>query len=81
MSIGKIAGRAAGMAVDTVGDLMSGTGYPESEYGLAAFLFDRIAQVEKQDVQRDRAYYHQLMQECLATVRNGQAPAGGSTES
>ena len=76
MSIGKIAGRAAGMAVDTVGELMGDAGYPESEYGLAAFLFERIVQTEKNDVERDRAYYQQLMRECLVVVREGSASAG-----
>ena len=73
MSIGRIAGRAAGMAVDTVGDLMGDAGYPESQYGLAAFLFERIVQVEKNAVERDRAYYKQLMRECLAVVREDTA--------
>ena len=80
MQIGKIAGKAAGMAADTVGDLLGQAGFPESEYGLAAFLFDRIAQVEKQSAERDRAYYLQLMRECLETVREGRTAPDAPTE-
>ncbi len=69
MAIGKFAGKAAGVAVDAVGGVL-GTGiYPETEYGLAAYLFDRIASKERDQDGKDRAYYFTLMGECLATVR------------
>ena len=71
MQIGKIAGRAANLAADTVGELVGSSPYPETEYGLAAYLFERIAQAEKQDAPRDRAYYLELMRTCLAAVREG----------
>ena len=44
--------------------------YPESEYGLAAFLFQQIVQSERGTEERNRAYYQQLMSECLEIVRD-----------
>ena len=46
---------------------MSSGVYPETKYGLAAVLFERICQAEKaQDGQPyDRAYYLTLMRQCL----------------
>ena len=67
--VGKTAAKAASVAADAVGDLVGDGLYPETEFGLAAFLFDRIAQSEKAGKDRDRAYYTQLMYECLRTVR------------
>ncbi len=71
MAIGKIAARAANVASDAVGEFMGGGAFPETEYGLAAYLFDRIAQAEKNEVTRDRAYYLELMRSCLAATREG----------
>ena len=67
--LGKLAGKAAGKAAETVGDFIGTATYPETEYALAAYLFERIAQAEKQDAARDRAYYLDLMRTCLAAVR------------
>ena len=66
-AIGKFAGKAAGAAADAVGGIMGSGTYPESKYGLAAVLFERIAQLEKSNsnTPRDRAYYLALMRECL----------------
>ena len=72
--IGKITARAA-EAAGAVGSVVGGTIYPESEYALAAYLFDRIAQAEKEQVERSRAYYLELMATCLETVRAGKSPA------
>jgi hypothetical protein len=69
MAIGKFAGKAAGVAADAVGGVLGTGAYPETEYGLAAFLFDRIASKERDQDDKDRAYYMDLMTECLATVR------------
>ena len=72
--IGKITARAA-EAAGAVGSVVSGTIYPESEYALAAYLFDRIAQAEKEQAERSRAYYLELMATCLETARGGKPPA------
>lgn len=69
MSIGKTAVKAASVAAGAVGDLVGDGTYPETEYGLAAYLFDRIAHVEKNKKGRDRDYYTQLMYECVRTIR------------
>lgn len=69
MSIGKTAAKAASAAAGAVGDLMGGSGYPDSEYALAAHLFEKICGVEKNAKDRDRGYYMQLMYECVRTVR------------
>lgn len=75
--IGKMAARATNVAAGAVGDIM-GTGvYPESEYALAAHLYDRIVAAEKAaaeaagapEIPRDRAYHMELMAACLATIR------------
>ncbi len=73
MAIGKFAGKAAGVAADAVGGVLGTSAYPESEYGLAAFLFDRIASKERDQDGKDRAYCLDLMGECLATVRRPKA--------
>jgi hypothetical protein len=69
MKLGNITAKAAGVAADAVGGVLSDTVYPETEYGLAAYLFERIAVQEKDTVNRDRAYYLSLMEDCLNTVR------------
>ena len=73
MGIGNLTGRAANTAADTVTGLIDQRDYPESEYGLAAFLFTRIAQAERNSSPRDRGYYLELMETCLATVRPARA--------
>ena len=40
--IGKMAAKATGTAAGALGELMGQGAYPESEYGLAAYLFARI---------------------------------------
>jgi len=67
--IGKMAGKAAGSAAGVLGELIGSGAYPESEYGLAAYLFERIAQSEKETAAKDRQYYLDLMAACLGTVR------------
>lgn len=44
---------------------------PGSEYGLPAYLIERIAQIERADETRprDREYCLELLQTCLETVR------------
>ena len=69
MAIGKFAGRAAGVAAEAVGGVLGTDAYPETEYGLAAYLFDRIASKERDQDDKDRAYYFTLMGECLEVVR------------
>jgi hypothetical protein len=69
MAIGKFAGKAAGVAADAVGGVLGPGTYPETEYGLAAFLFDRIASKERDQDDKDRAYCFTLMGECLKVVR------------
>ena len=63
--IGKMTARAAGVLSELIG---SGA-YPETEYALGAYLFERIAQAEKDLVEKDRRYYLELMQACLEAVR------------
>ena len=67
--IGKITSKAAGRAVETISDFVGTQAYPESEYALAAYLFDRILQAERDHADRSREYYIELMQVCLAAVR------------
>ena len=74
MAIGKITSRAAGVAADAVGSVLGAGIYPESEYALAAYLFERIAQSERSTGERDagtrdRAYYLDLMRQCLEVAR------------
>ena len=69
MSFGKFTAKAAGVAADAVGEVLGESSYPESEYGLAAFLFERVAQAERGEENRDREYYLSLMRECLSVVR------------
>jgi len=69
MSFGKLTAKAAGVAADAVGEVLGEGNYPESEYGLAAYLFERIAQAERGEEERTRAYYVALMRECLEAVR------------
>lgn len=72
--IGKVGARAAEAAAGMVGDLMGAGVYPTNEHALAAYLFERIAQAEKESGPKDRAYYLELMRTCLATV--GAKPGG-----
>lgn len=67
--IGKMAARATGSAAGVLGELIGSGAYPETEYGLAAYLFERIAQSEKETAVKDRQYYLDLMAACLKTVR------------
>ena len=67
--IGKMTAKAAGSAAGKLGELIGSGAYPESEYALAAYLFERILQVEKAGAERDRGYYMELMAACLETVR------------
>ncbi len=68
--IGRVGAKAAEAAAGMVGDLMGAGVYPTNEHALAAYLFERIAQAEKDSGPKDRAYYLQLMTVCLATVRD-----------
>ena len=65
--LGRITAKAAGAAADAVGGIMATGSYPETKYGLAAILFERILQAEKTDESQphDRAYYLTLMRQCL----------------
>ena len=67
--LGKLAGKAAGKAAETVGDLIGTASYPDTEYGLAAYLFERIAQAERDSGDQGREYYLDLMRSCLEAVR------------
>ena len=67
--LGKLAGKAAGRAAETVGGLVGTAAYPETEYALAAYLFERIAQAERDTEDRSRDYYLDLMRACLEVVR------------
>ena len=68
MSIGAF-GNLTAKAADAVGEII-GTGvYPETDHALAAFLFDRILQFERDSTERDRDYYFDLMERCLETVK------------
>ena len=67
--IGRMTARAAGSAAGVLGELIGSGAYPETEYALAAYLFERIVQAEKDQGAKDRAYYRALMSECLETVR------------
>lgn len=74
--IGKMAARATNVAAGAVGDIMGTGAYPESEYALAAHLYDRIVAAERDAAEaagapapRDRAYHLELMAACLATAR------------
>ena len=67
--IGKIAGKAAGSAAGALGEIMGSGVYPETEYGLAAYLYERVLQTEKTAEARDRDYHLELMRQCLAAVR------------
>lgn len=68
---GKITERAADLASSTVGELLGSGTFPESDYALASLLFQQIVQAEKGEAERDRAYYLDLMRQCLETVREG----------
>ncbi len=69
--IGKLTTNVVGAAKDVVGDVIGSGVYPETEYGLASLLFERILQVERENEEllRDRAYMLTLMASCLETVR------------
>ena len=74
--LGKMAAKATNVAAGAVGDIMGTGAYPESEYALAAYLYDRIVAAEKAAGEsagvhsmQDRAYHLELMAACLATAR------------
>lgn len=67
--IGRVGARAAETAVGLVQDLTGSGVYPANDQALAAYLFERIAQAEKETATQDRDYYLELMARCLATVR------------
>lgn len=74
--LGKMAAKATNVAAGAVGDIMGTSVYPESEYALAAHLYDRIVVAEKSAAEaagaaapHDRAYHLELMAACLATAR------------
>ena len=69
--IGKMTAKAAGSAAGMLGELVGSGAYPETDYALAAYLFERIAQAEKDAAPHDRAYHLALMAACLETVRGG----------
>lgn len=73
--IGRVGAKAAGAASGLVGELMGAGVYPANDYALAAYLFERIAQAEKDGGKKDRAYYLELMTVCLATVQAGRREA------
>ena len=61
-------------ATDAVGSVVNEvTGlrkiHPESEHALAAWLFERIDENTGDKGGKDRAYYLELMRDCLAVVR------------
>lgn len=68
--IGRMGAKAAESAVSLVQDLTGSGVYPANDYALAAYLFERIAQAEKEAVTQDREYYLTLMARCLETVRD-----------
>ena len=68
--IGRMGAKAAESAVSLVQDLTGSGVYPTNDYALAAYLFERIAQAEKETVAQDRQYYLTLMAQCLQTVRD-----------
>ena len=76
--LGRITGKVAGAAADAVGGIMSTGTYPETKYGLAAVLFERILQSEKESSEqvRDRAYYLTLMRQCLEVTSEAYKPEG-----
>jgi hypothetical protein len=68
----KTAGKVAGKAAGAVTDMMGQSAFPESEHALAAYLYERILQDEKDSgIRQDRSYHLKLMAECLAAVRGG----------
>lgn len=69
LSFGRLTAKAAGVAADAVGEFISDQVYPETEYGFAALLFERISQNERDQVQADREYCLNLARECLDAVR------------
>ena len=68
--IGRMAAKATGTAAGALGELIGSGAYPESEYGLAAYLFERVVHSEKETAIKDRQYYLELMATCLKTVRD-----------
>ena len=71
--IGRVGAKAAETAVGMVQDLAGSGVYPANDYALAAYLFERIAQAEKEAATLDRQYYLELMAVCLKTVRENRA--------
>ena len=77
--IGRVGAKAAETAVGLVQDMVGSGVYPGNDHALAAYLFERIAQTEKESAIQDRQYYLELMALCLETVRDKTAgpTAGG----
>ena len=67
--IGRMGAKAAESAVSLVQDFVGNGVYPANDYALAAYLFERIAQAEKETIPQDRQYYLALMAQCLDVVR------------
>ncbi len=61
-------GRLAGKAAETVGDFIGTASYPKTEYALAADLFERSAQAERETSDRTRDYFQELMRSSLDAV-------------
>jgi len=77
--IGRVGAKAAETAVGMVQEMIGSGVYPANDHALAAYLFERIAQAEKETAPKDRQYYLDLMDSCLATVRRGtEAPPPGA---
>ena len=68
--IGRVGAKAAETAVGLVQDFVGNGVFPANEYALAAYLFERIAQAEKETAPKDRQYYLDLMTVCLETARD-----------
>ncbi len=77
--IGRVGAKAAETAVGLVQDMAGSGVYPGNDHALAAYLFERIAQAEKETAPKDRQYYLGLMKVCLEVVRD--KPAGPPQES
>ena len=71
--IGRVGAKAAETAVGLVQDMVGSGVYPGNDHALAAYLFERVAQAEKETATPDRQYYLELMAVCLKTVRDNRA--------
>ncbi len=73
--IGRVGAKAAETAVGLVQDMVGSGVFPSNDQALAAYLFERIAQAEKDSGPKDRQYYLDLMTVCLETVRDKRGEA------